>query len=88
VKTSQDIQRQHKKEMLQHLYALPPSLNVDNSKSDLNVRFADRTAEHIKNGLQEVQLKPSGHDHESAADKEARLRQAKEERKKVFSQLM
>lgn len=41
------------------LYAFPDILNVDCSKQNESVRFADRTAAHIKNGLQEVILPPT-----------------------------
>lgn len=88
VKSAQEVARQHQKDLMMQLYALPDNLNVDQSKTDANVRYADRTAEHIRKGLQEVALKPTEKDTESAAQKELKRRLTKAERKQVFSQLM
>ena len=68
---------------------MPDHLNVDASKNDENIRFADRTASHIKNGLLEVHLEPTLKQTEIIKRKEKlRKRMSKEERKLVFAQLM
>lgn len=53
-----DVEKERLRNEIRQLYALPDHLNVDCSKDDSNVRFADRTASHIKNGLLEVHLEP------------------------------
>lgn len=75
-------------EETRNLYMIPEHLDVDTAKENENVRFADRTALHLKNGLTEVvvekrRVKPVN-EHQQLLKK----RISKEERKQVFSQLM
>ena len=70
------------------LFKVPEHLDVDKIKQMDSVRFADRTSEHLKNGLVEVRVPIKLQPVAQNSTNNSRKRLTKQERKQTYSQLM